>query len=133
MFKNLDVTKILSTKGAALLMSLKDQNNSLVQMILTKDLQIKKLISEIKTSKLYSKKPEMNKTEMNKLKNLLMIKSHHQEYLKRENNDECDDSGKKKNISTNEPLNKQIDELQTNVQTLKSHVNYLNELLIRKK
>ena len=132
MFKNLDVTKILSTKGAALLMSLKDQNNSLVQMILTKDLQIKKLISEIKTSKLYSKKPEMNKTEMNKLKNLLMIKSH-QEYLKRENNDECDDSGKKKNISTNEPLSKQIDELQTNVQTLKSHVNYLNELLIRKK
>ncbi|KAK6625976.1 hypothetical protein RUM43_006275 [Polyplax serrata] len=139
--KNSDVTKILSTKGAAILMNLKDQNNSLIQMLLTKDMQIRRLVAEIKTSKLYSasRRTETHRAEVVRLRNLL-IKS--QEIL-RENIDLQQKRHRSIYVSDNSLLDLsptttgrssagEVVELKSTIQSLETHIKYANELLAKK-
>lgn len=137
--QNSDIRKILSTKGAAILMNLKDQNNALIQMILEKDLQIKRLIGEIKTSKLYatSRRTEPYRMEIARLRQLL-IKS--QELLK-----EATESPPKRSIciggtpvleitsSSDQSSPRELEELRFTIQSLETHMKYSNELLGKKK
>lgn len=120
-------------------MNLKDQNNALIQMILDKDLQIKRLLGELKTSKLYasSRKTEPYRTEIARLRNLL-IKS--QELLK-----EATDIPQKRSIcvggtpvlemnsSSDQSSPRELEELRFTIQSLETHMKYSNDLLAKKK
>lgn len=61
-------------KGAALLLNLKDQNSTLIQMLMEKNQHIKRLANEIKTAKLYARtnKTEPYRLEISRLRNLLL-------------------------------------------------------------
>lgn len=122
-------------------MNLKDQNNSLIQMILTKDAQIRRLLAEIKTSKLYggSRKSENHRAEVIRLRNLL-IKS--QEILK-ENIDLQQKRQTSIYLNENSVLDespesgrsspRELEELRFTVQSLETHIKYSNELIAKKK
>ncbi|KAL0272243.1 UNVERIFIED_CONTAM: hypothetical protein PYX00_005298 [Menopon gallinae] len=126
-------------KGAALLLNLKEQNNTLIQMILDKDVQIRKLLTEIKTSKLYatSRRTESYRNEIDRLRNLLIksqnVMKESQEMPQRRSICVGGTPTLEMTLSSDLSSPRDLEELQCTIQSLEMHMKYSNELLAKKK
>lgn len=131
--------KLLSMKGAALLLNLKEQNNTLVHIVLDKDIQIRKLLSEIKTSKLYtnSKRTDSYRNEIDRLRNLLIesqnVMKETQEIPQRRSICVGRTPTPEMTMSSDPSSPRDLEELQSTIQRLEMHMKRSNELLARKK
>lgn len=110
-------------------------------MILNKDIQIRKLMAEIKISKLYSKTKHGGpyKTEILHLRNLLLkaqqsMKETNDKEHQNQTNINCDNESISDTIiSSNQSTPRDLEEMRRTIQSLEEHIKYSNDLLVKKR